>query len=717
MQKPARNTFGLPQDPGKLASLAEARQAAPKMESAPSRIDVSAALRKRPYLGLVIFALVIFAGAPAVMKPRAKEYRAEATIYVSPTVLKNLQGDRDTIQISYETLVNQQIMTIRRYDVLSESLKRLQKAGIRWSEPDETEAAAVDRLAKALDVLHIPDSYEILVALNGPNREALAPVVNTIANVFVEKQKGEDQAAHAVRMAALRSAQGHIDAQLQQKLQQQADLSEKALVASLDKAGPAQDNLLSASRTALVEVRRKRMEAEMQVATLTAASQAGGSALTALAEESVANDYNTRMLTNSLLQRSLELRARMEGLTPEHPVRQETEKELAAINEQLVQIPKNEVDAASARLLLKLQAEVARTRLLESQLEQQVTADTSTVLDIAKKAQAAQGLSADIERLRRSQAAVTSEMDDLALKNSPLAYTRIFSSALAPLTPVKSSQKKTAELAAALVFLALLAAALVCIAADLVDQRIRSPFDVKRAVGFPPVGFLLDPGPDRFAEDHFWRLVNAIRRGIALQDAKCIVVTPLSGESTPGEMVADVGRALVSSGLRTVIVDANRCREDERSWRGVAQLPSLDEPLAPADRNCRTGSLPRIEINSPRELSRIPVSARVGRASAMLDELKREYDVVLVDAPPLLLSADTQFLGEVADITLLVVEAGAATRGELTMAAGLLRRIGAPGMGIVMSKVRLRDAGKDLKEDFKRFHSRSLTPTLTDVKV
>jgi len=103
---------------------------------------------------------------------------------------------------------------------------------------------------------------------------------------------------------------------------------------------------------------------------------------------------------------------------------------------------------------------------------------------------------------------------------------------------------------------------------------------------------------------------------------------------------------------------------------------------------------------------------RAGRAGAMLDELKRDYDVVLIDAPPLLLSADTQFLGAIGDITLVVVETGAATRRELVQAADLLKRIGAPGVGVIMSQVRLRYAGRELKEDFKRFTTRNLSTSL-----
>jgi hypothetical protein len=91
----------------------------------------------------------------------------------------------------------------------------------------------------------------------------------------------------------------------------------------------------------------------------------------------------------------------------------------------------------------------------------------------------------------------------------------------------------------------------------------------------------------------------------------------------------------------------------------------------------------------------------------MLQDLRREFDVILIDTPPLRLSADAEYLASISDITLVVVEAGHATRRELTQEAALLGQIGTPSVGVIMSGVRLRLAGKALKRDFKEFSSLS----------
>ena len=107
-----------------VANLRDLRLAAPKVELASQGgIDVLAALKKRPLVAFVVFAAAFVGSARYVLRHTPRAYHAEASIYVSPTYFKNLQQDREQLQISYSTLVNQQILTIRRFDILREALR------------------------------------------------------------------------------------------------------------------------------------------------------------------------------------------------------------------------------------------------------------------------------------------------------------------------------------------------------------------------------------------------------------------------------------------------------------------------------------------------------------------------------------------------------------------------------------------------------------------
>jgi uncharacterized protein involved in exopolysaccharide biosynthesis len=710
-QLPSKSTARAHTDQGMVASFTDVRPAAPKVEPAStSSIDVGAAIRKRPLLAPVILIMSLLSGAPYLLRQAPKEYHAEAAIYVSPTYFKNLQEDREQLQISYSTLVNQQILTLRRFDILSDALKRLEQQGIQWRKPRESEEAAVARLTKELNVQHIPDSYEVLVGLDGKERAWVAPIVNTVANAYLQKSEEEALAERSGRLAALTSEQAKIQAELQTKLDQQSSLSQQLMMVSLDKATPVDDTLLAGARQALEDARRRRMEAEAQLSIMESAKPGSSkNPLTSQAEETVTNDPNLRTLTNNLLQRRSELLGRIEGLTPQHPLRQATEKQLAEINDQLTRLPQTLVNDTSARMLVKLHSEVDRSQLIESELDQEVQIYASKVQARARQVQQAQGLTGDIERLRRDQSALTSRIGELKTGDSAPGYLRMFSAAQTPIEPVKTNAMK---ILGGLTGLALLLAIGLTVGMDLIDQRIVSPSEVKRAIGFPPVGLVLERthGTMAFAEEHFRRLVNGIQRGMAAQDAKCIVVTPLKHARTPGSLVTDIGRALVERGFKTVIVDANPRRGEGDESTSPNNILPLDEPPPLSIKNASANLPARVEMGSPKGLDRVPVVARLG---GLLEELKREYDVVLIDSPPLRLSADTEYLAAISDITLVVVETGKATRRDLSHGAALLGRIGAPSIGVIMSQVRLRYAGSALKRDFKQLSSLSWS-TLPD---
>jgi uncharacterized protein involved in exopolysaccharide biosynthesis len=689
-----------------VPNLRDLRQAPPQVELASSGgLDVLAAVRRRPLLTLAIFSVCALAGARYVLSHTPRDYHAEASVYVSPTYFKGLQQDREQLQISYTTLVNQQILTIRRYDILREALDRLQKQGIQWRRAGESEEAAVDRLAGALDIKYIPDSYEVSVGLNGPVAEQLAPILNTVAETYVGTVQQDEMSDRSKSLQALSAEQNSVATSLQQKLDEQAQFSQKLTTLSLDKAATADDELLASARQALEEAHRKRVDAETQLTILQSKDGSGKDLVSTLAEEAVTSDPNARPLLDGFLQRMVDLQKSTQGMTTDHPQRQAADKEMKEIQGQKSQLQKGLAGEAEDRLLTKQRAEVNRARIYEKGLQQDVDDYTSKVQDKAKQVQMAQAVNDEIDRLRRQQAAISGQIDSLKMPADAAGFLRIFSAARTPLEPNKSNSKK--------LLFAVLGAALflgvgTSLGFDLADQRILAPAEVKRAVGFPPVGIVLDrtPATLAFNEEHFRRLVNGIQRGMSALGARNIVLTPVRRARTPGTLVTDIGRVLVARGLKTAIVDANpHCPQDEpvkaKNRSGLLALTEIYQPVVPGD----DPRLPaRIEVGASQDPSPAPLISRIG---VLLEELKQEYDVVLIDAPPLEFSADTEFLASISDITLLVVESGEATRRELTRNASVLGRIGAPSVGVILSQVRLKQAGSSLRREFKRFRSLS----------
>lgn len=81
----------------------------------------------------------------------------------------------------------------------------------------------------------------------------------------------------------------------------------------------------------------------------------------------------------------------------------------------------------------------------------------------------------------------------------------------------------------------------------------------------------------------------------------------------------------------------------------------------------------------------------------VLQEAAAQYDVVLIDAQPLMISADTEYLARNADATVLIVESSRTKRGHLTRAARLLERLAVPGVSVVLNRVSVANADAPLR--------------------
>jgi Mrp family chromosome partitioning ATPase len=79
------------------------------------------------------------------------------------------------------------------------------------------------------------------------------------------------------------------------------------------------------------------------------------------------------------------------------------------------------------------------------------------------------------------------------------------------------------------------------------------------------------------------------------------------------------------------------------------------------------------------------------RPVAVVAELARRADVVLVDCPPVLPVTDALLLTRVADATVVVADARTTERKALAESLELLRQVGAPVAGLVLNSVGVDD--------------------------
>lgn len=267
-----------------------------------------------------------------------------------------------------------------------------------------------------------------------------------------------------------------------------------------------------------------------------------------------------------------------------------------------------------------------------------------------------------------------------------------------PDTPV--SPKPTRNLALGLV-LGLLLGVGVALLRDLLDTTVKTTDDLAAATAAPVLGTIpFDTSARERAlvtslESHAPRVeaFRVLRTNLQFVDIdstdKVFVVTSALPEEGKTSTSLNLAITLAQAGNRTLLVEA-----DLRRPKAVAAL-NLDSAIG-----VTTVLLGRVTVQDAIQKhpgtdlhvlasGAIPPNpAELLQSNSMHDLLKQvrsEYDVVVVDAPPLLPVTDAALLAAHADGTLLVARWGKTTREQLAQAVDRLRQVDTEPVGVVLN--------------------------------
>jgi succinoglycan biosynthesis transport protein ExoP len=283
----------------------------------------------------------------------------------------------------------------------------------------------------------------------------------------------------------------------------------------------------------------------------------------------------------------------------------------------------------------------------------------------------------------------------------------LVSHATAPFGPSSPRPKKEAVIALVIGVILGLALALLV---DFLDDRVYTKEALEKLTGALPVLAVIPrvknwraPGQSKtVALDDPYSPISesyrSLRAALLLAgrdgDHTRILVTSAGWNEGKTSAVANLGVVMANAGKRVLVVSGDFRRPRLGDFLGLRELPGLtsilvgQESLAGA-----TKSLPEISGLSFIGTGPIPSNAAelLGSSAAarLFDVVARQFDVVLIDSPPLMVS-DALVLSSYADALLLVVAAGETKKKSVQQALQQLGRTSALPAGIVLNKVTQR---------------------------
>jgi Mrp family chromosome partitioning ATPase len=159
--------------------------------------------------------------------------------------------------------------------------------------------------------------------------------------------------------------------------------------------------------------------------------------------------------------------------------------------------------------------------------------------------------------------------------------------------------------------------------------------------------------------------------------APVILVTspnPSEGKTTTS---ANLAAAFADTGRRVLAVDADFRRPALAKF--LVPVPNLDDPHAPAETRVEGVSF----LASPHDVGAL--GDTVFELRKLIAHYQNNFDIVIVDTPPMLTTNDAIDLLAAADATLLVLRAGRTRTNAAQRAATVLSRLRAEVLGVVLN--------------------------------
>jgi capsular exopolysaccharide synthesis family protein len=235
---------------------------------------------------------------------------------------------------------------------------------------------------------------------------------------------------------------------------------------------------------------------------------------------------------------------------------------------------------------------------------------------------------------------------------------------------------------------------------EYLDTSVKTIDDVERSLEAPvlavipqQVGVLLDEGIDSpHAEAYRVLRTNLL---FARKDESWNTITVLSGGAGEGKSTTlfNLATVFAQNGSRVLVVDSDLNRPSIHKMLHVANSPGLTDHLL---KQVRFEDI--IQTTSQENLHFLP-SGKLPRTSMgilgsvqmkeVIKELKRRYDFVFFDSPPLLGVSDASVLASQMDMTLQVIQYRRYPQLMTIRAKQMILKVGGHLMGIVLNNINM----------------------------
>lgn len=571
--------------------------------------------------------------------------------------------------------------------------------GSAWAGAEEADLIAVQLLRSRISASRVGGSFLIEIAVKSNDPGKASAIVNAVAEAYVAEQI--EAKINQAQQATLWLDKQAAD--LKQKVVEAERLVEAYKIENglqSTEGHPLDERELTRTAEQLIEARTKAAGAQARY------EQVQSLAATSEGQETVASVLENDTITALKEELSRVTRRHAEAAArygPLHPQMVAAEAELKDGRYQL----SLEIEKLVANLRNEYEVTQGQLETLESSLEQQKSVANASseagvkLRELSRDAEAAKSVYEGL--LKR--AAETRQQVSLQVADS-----RIVNPAVMPFSPIAPKKLKLAlfGFAAGFGFAFVLSALFELLWPTFVrPQEIEARLRLRHLASVPDLRGRLAVGADEsmggirsiVAEPHtpFAESVRAVRIAVDSERRDAAEVV-LVASALPGEgksvIASNLAHLYALSGVKTLLVDADLRKgmltRQLMPDAGHGLLNCLQSNIAVREAilNDRATGLNFLAASGaePTRMS-APELLSSRRMAELFSELRREFEMIIVDAPPVMPVVDARILADHADQIVLVSRWRRAPNALVRKAGELLALSGATMTGVVVNDV------------------------------
>ncbi|MEM1226960.1 MAG: polysaccharide biosynthesis tyrosine autokinase [Planctomycetota bacterium] len=449
-------------------------------------------------------------------------------------------------------------------------------------------------------------------------------------------------------------------------------------------------------------------------------------------EALIMSRYLTQQSAQLEYNKMLELSSRLSFLKitlgSGHPSVREVEMEIESLKEYVAKqqadkpdLENTEIEISTVDMLRHyfnvLQSDIREYEQRELELVSLAEAEASAAREVQLAFMEGNSLKANLDRAQARYDQVFERLQEINLTNDYAGFsTDLLVTPAAANFPVWPAKTKIAALG---VIGGLMLGAAFAMLAEMLDRTFKNPDEVEQTVGAPilahlpllPLGKLRKKvRPDsaispmlvafhspRSTESETFRVLRTAILFRCKSEAKQVFMltspSPADGKST---MIANLAASMAQTGRRVLLVDADMRRPTVYKTFGLetelglsdylkhqAELGSVCQETEQANLwVCTEGT----RTSQPSEL------LESQRLEEFVEAARKEFDIVLLDTPPLLAVADPAIVSEHVDGCLLAVRVAKNNRTIVQRAAEILAEHGKTALGVIINTQSVRSA-------------------------